>query len=151
MRMRKGFTLIELLIVIIIIGILATAMLLSSGNATAAAKAATVISDLRSMKSAALLFYVASYDQLKSNTEIKLEQLLPFMDDAVKFTKSRKGGFGKRGNFWYVGVVSNGKDVNKVLESKAESAGLYSDPGCTTPFKGKDGSQWVYMKARNAQ
>jgi prepilin-type N-terminal cleavage/methylation domain-containing protein len=54
---RGGFTLIELLIVIIIIGVLAGMMMLAAGPATDKAKATRIISDVRTMKSAAVMYH----------------------------------------------------------------------------------------------
>ena len=54
---RGGFTLVELLIVIIIIAILAGMMMLTTGSATDRAEATKIISDLRNLKAAGLMYY----------------------------------------------------------------------------------------------
>lgn len=53
---RKAFTLVELLIALIIIGILAGALALTVLNAQAKAEATKIVSDLRSLKSATILY-----------------------------------------------------------------------------------------------
>ena len=57
LKKSKGFTLVELLIVVVIIGILAGMMMLSTGSATAKAEATKIVSDMRNMKAAAIMFY----------------------------------------------------------------------------------------------
>jgi general secretion pathway protein G len=53
---HKGFTLVEVLIVIVIIGLLAGSLLLIMGTARDNAEAARIISEMRTMKSAAVLY-----------------------------------------------------------------------------------------------
>jgi prepilin-type N-terminal cleavage/methylation domain-containing protein len=54
---REAFTLVELLIVLLIIGILAGALLLTIANTQAKAEATKIVSDLRALKSAMVLYY----------------------------------------------------------------------------------------------
>ena len=56
----RGFTLVEMLIVIIIIGILAGMMMLSTGAATDKAEATRIVSDMRSIKTACVMYYADS-------------------------------------------------------------------------------------------
>jgi len=54
---RRGFTLIELLIVIVIIGIMSSMMMITTGSATDKAEATRIVSDLRNIQSASVLYF----------------------------------------------------------------------------------------------
>lgn len=157
MKMRKGFTLVELLIVIVIIGVLAAAMLLSTGSATASAKASTIISDLRSMKSAILLLYADSMDNMPAANSLITTAgavgLKKYIDNADKYKTTDGYEIDAAGGKWYVGydtskLGSDAAEVREKLAAKATSVGLYSDKStdATKVFKATDTT--VYMVAR---
>ena len=81
MNKRKGFSLVELLVVIVIMGILGAGVMLSSGGAVASARALTIINDLRSLKEAALLFYLDNPD-----TAPTIDALKNYIDNSEKLT-----------------------------------------------------------------
>ncbi|NLL36970.1 MAG: prepilin-type N-terminal cleavage/methylation domain-containing protein [Fretibacterium sp.] len=153
MKMRKGFTLVELLIVIVIIGILAAAMLLSTGSATASAQAATIISDMRSLKSACLLLYADSMDDANLVSTIatdKIKVLHKYIDNPDKFkTDGDPAGLevGVDGKWWISYKSPVDAQVQEKLEAKAGSTGLYG----TATVGGaayKKGDAKLYMVAR---
>lgn len=81
-RKARGFTLVELLIVIVIIGILAGSMLLVFGSTTDSAKATRIISEMRSLKAAAMMYYADNNDwpAVNANPESFDAALEKYMD-----------------------------------------------------------------------
>ena len=67
MNKHKGFTLVELLIVIVVIGILASMMMISTSESTSTAKANTIISNLRNFSMAAMAYYTDNMDDYGRN------------------------------------------------------------------------------------
>ena len=90
-RKSKGFTLVELLIVVIIIGILAGMMMLSTGSATAKAEATKIVSDMRNMKAAAVMVYA---DTTTWPTAIaSLDEYIDQKIDATKYDIVESGDY----------------------------------------------------------
>lgn len=90
-RKSKGFTLVELLIVVIIIGILAGMMMLSTGSATAKAEATKIVSDMRNMKAAAVMVYA---DTTTWPTAIaSLDEYIDQKIDATKYGIAASGDY----------------------------------------------------------
>ena len=166
MRARRGFTLVELLIVIVIIGILAAAMLLSGGSATAAAEASNIISDLRSMKTAAVLFYAQNLNDNNGEPApgtVDVSMLAPYADNPAKFGNPPVDGdpysfaitVVNGENKWWVGYnmtagIGGGSRRSVVAErmiGKANSIGLYKDNTDYLIFDDKT-SDYVWMIAR---
>ncbi|MEG1823791.1 MAG: prepilin-type N-terminal cleavage/methylation domain-containing protein [Cloacibacillus sp.] len=94
---RKGFTLVELLIVIIIIGILAGMMMLATTGVIAKAEATRIVSNLRTLKSAVIMYQLEN-GKLPMDTRI-------FMGSPNSLDKYLDGA--KLGNAYYVGKLSN--------------------------------------------
>ena len=80
-KSRKGFTLIELLIVITILGSLAAAMSNSSGDATARAKASSIVANVEACKTAAAIYYSDNWE----GTDVADATAKTFLEDTDKY------------------------------------------------------------------
>jgi len=142
-RKSKGFTLVELLIVIIIIGILAGMMLLSTGSATDKAKATQIVSNMRNIKSAALMYY-ADEGKWPTAGTTALDSISKYLDSSPdKTVYSIVAGTGSGDLSVEANVTDTG--VQSKLGTMGKDAGLYSDKGAKTVYTG--GSP-VYMPIR---
>ncbi|MDR1731959.1 MAG: prepilin-type N-terminal cleavage/methylation domain-containing protein [Synergistaceae bacterium] len=150
-KVRKGFTLVELLIVIVIIGILAAAMLLSSGAATASAEASTIISDLRSMKAAALMLYADSMDVFENTTySLTVNYLTPYVDNPAKYTIAGSPyGLSVDSNerWWvYYNLSNKSSEVKSKLQGRAQTTGLLKSTNLTDSYTTASNTVWMVAR-----
>lgn len=135
-RTRKGFTLVELLIVIVVIGILSAMMMMSSNEAVTTAKANNIAANLRSIKTAALAYYVDNMEYANTLTTINDDvrtAIFGYLDGKAKISDSDRKNytFGVNAGRWYVDCdVSKAvggvgvSDVKEKLAKRAKSNGL---------------------------
>ncbi|MBQ8693751.1 MAG: prepilin-type N-terminal cleavage/methylation domain-containing protein [Synergistaceae bacterium] len=146
MIVRRGFSLVELMVVIVIMGILGAGVMLSSSSAVASARALTIINDLRSLKEAALLFYLDNPDTAPS-----LDGLKTYIENPDKITASRyEVTQNTNTNIYFIGYdltnEPNKAEVKTRLGSRAKSTGLLGDTGDSPAAYAGDGDK-VYVKA----
>ncbi len=132
---REAFTLVELLVVGIIVGLIAGMLLLSAGTAADSAKAVRVISEVKTMRSVALLYKAdhgdwpvwihvegTGYTALFSTSGLPSDYSdLITMGDGY-WIGAMKGADGAAYAVAYVNDLSAG--VREVLEKKSLDAGL---------------------------
>jgi len=148
---RSGFTLVELLIVIIIIGILAGAMMMLAGSGSDRAEATKIISDLRGMKAAALMYYAddanATVPAAKADALAALEKYMDRKIDDAKynFIVATDGS-----GLWFVGREGlTTKGVQDALKNGAADSGLLATAtSADIPGNNYAGGANVYMRAK---
>ena len=134
-RKNKGFTLVELLIVFVIISILSGMLLLVAGSGRNKAMATKIISDMRTLKSATLMYYHEDERQWPSG-EIPESFYSKYLDRKVPESSDE--------TVWYSFdssdkasclVVANLPDkyvgVKKKLAAMAQESSIYEDKELT--------------------
>ncbi|MDI3499823.1 MAG: ral secretion pathway protein [Synergistaceae bacterium] len=129
----------ELLIVMVIIGILAGSLMLTMGGGKGKAEATRIVSDLRNLKAAALMYYSDNGewpgDTGAANNYWIVDSLDKYLDRDYPHDASIKYYVVKSGSTVLVGygpITDNA--VKESLKAMAADAGLYGTSGATIPI-----------------
>ena len=140
-KKSKGFTLVELLIVVIIIGILAGMMMLSTGGATAKAEATKIVSDMRNIKAAAIMYYADNSAWVSGDVSL----FNTYLDQAISSDKYTVNTSGDR--LGYKGDKMSDQKVKDNLKSLAGTGvPLYNGLTDTTPYAGTTAEVYIPIK-----
>ncbi len=157
-RKAKGFTLVELLIVIVIIGILAGMLMLSTGGATDSATATKIVSDMRNIKAGSVMYFLDEKvwpTSINSSFDKYMDVPLSTQTNPSKGgfeIKSGTGGTGTDKPLWIEykdsNVLTGG--VKAKLKNMAGDVGLYASAATTVPASPDyAGGDSVYMLIRH--
>ena len=132
-KRKKAFTLVELLITMIIIGILASALLLVAGGAEERAMASRILEDARTMKSAAL-FYNSDHDSwpIWVLSGPNYMNMVPGLSDALP--SKYVGQIPVRDQYWF-GVVND----STVSSGDVKAAVVLYDSGLSSGVRRRMG------------
>ena len=139
----RGFTLVEMLIVIIIIGILAGMMMLSTGAATDKAEATRIVSDMRSMKTACVMYYADSGEwpeAINTSFDKYLDVPVSDNDDYSLTTSENVLWLSYKG-----GKLAEGNGVSERLAAMAKETGLYASASAEPDGPDYSGGAEVFM------
>lgn len=144
LKKSKGFTLVELLIVIIIIGILAGMMMLSTGSATDKAEATKIVANMRTIKSGCLMFY-ADKGYWPSADATGMTGVSDFLDASIDSTEyTLASGTNASLDVKATPKALKQTGVQSKLQKMADDAGLFSDAPCSTKYSA-GGTTEAYM------
>ncbi|MDR1740470.1 MAG: prepilin-type N-terminal cleavage/methylation domain-containing protein [Synergistaceae bacterium] len=144
----RGFTLIELLIVIVIIGVLATMMVIAVGPTTSTAAATAILGDLRALQTASVAYYTDHMSSSDLGTGNAIANLAPYIAASDKVTEANGYHFeAATDKSWWVGY-SGDKLTDEV---KAKLADKTADMGLKAEKAGAQftsGATAVWLKAK---
>ena len=139
---RKGFTLIELLVTIVIIGILAARMLLSSREGAVSALASEILADFESIKTATAAYYIDnsriiektgwSFPEDGTDATVFLKDYLTNTSAHQRKADGEKIQYSLAGQYntnWFVWCPVYDKAVMQKLKIQKEIIGLYAPKG----------------------
>jgi hypothetical protein len=125
------------------------------GCATSSAEAANIVTDLRNLKAAAIMYYAEHLDTFSSLPEKKnhLDPLLNYVDNPEK-ERWNSCAFHVVDNVGWVGydLAKRSRELFGKLEGKAQSIGLFGSPSIDEPpasvdvghlYKRNDGAVWI--------
>lgn len=144
LKKRTGFTLVELLIVIIIIGILAGAMLLVAGSGTDKAEATKIVSDLRSLKAAALMYYADNPYATVTSGDDGIDLLKKYIDRELDENSLLKADT----NHWWVGRTNISEGAVKKLVDMKETGIYGTENEYPSSADVTENSKYIWMIAR---
>ena len=143
-RKGRGFTLVELLIVIVIIGILAGSLLLVMGSGTDKANATKIVSDMRTLKAAALMYYADNSPDWPGSIE-DLKEYLDRDPDSSKIASYDLVGEGNVSADLAIKVYNIAeKGIQDRLADMAAESGLYKKD-LTNSYSGSETEAYMIV------